>query len=75
MPSGAGHSHPCAPVNGNVPEMAVRGHSDFEPVNVNAHPRRNPFGNRIHEQNAALHLVSNEKKIVRARVTKDAAWK
>jgi hypothetical protein len=70
-----GLSHPCVSVDGNVAEATVRGDSHLVSINVNSHCGQNLFGHGIYEQNAVLHLVSNEKKIVWARVSRDAARK
>src|SRR5208283_389039 len=72
---GAGFSDPHVSVDGNVAEPTVRGDSDLVSVNVNSHCSQQLFGHRIHEQNAVLHLVSDEKKTIWARVSRYAARK
>ena len=70
-----GFSHPCVSVDRNVAEAAVRGDSDLVPVNVNSHCGQNLFGRSVHKQDAVLNLVSDEKKTVWTRVTRNAAYK
>jgi hypothetical protein len=71
----AGFSHPRVSIDRNVAEATVRGDSDLVPVNVNSHCGQNLFGRSVHKQDAVLNLVSDEKKIVWTRVTRNAAHK